>query len=436
MRLATPPRIQALQRKLYLKAKREPSYRFYALYDKVCRIDILAHAYALAKSNGGASGVDGVRFEDIEESGRERFLAELRSELVERRYRPEAVLRVMIPKPNGGERPLGIPTIKDRVVQAAAKLVLEPVFEADLTDNAYGYRPRRSAQDAVRAVHQALKAGHLHVVDADLSKYFDTIPHAELMRSVARRVCDGSLLHLVKMWLRAPVEETTASGQTTRKGAGNRGTPQGGVMSPLLANIYMRRFLKAWEQRGFDRRFGSRIVNYADDFVILCRRNAAEAMQEADRLLTRIGLTLNQTKTRVCRSPQEAFNFLGYQFGVQYRFGSGGPYIAAYPSDKSVSRLKDSLRRMIGPHMSWQSAELMVRDVNRVLHGWMNYFSYGSLWKTYTHVERFLQERVRDWLVHKHRVGTRGIRCYPATYLYGTLGLVNPCQRLASARKP
>ncbi len=436
MRLATPLRIQALQRKLYLKAKREPSYRFYALYDKVCRTDILAHAYALVKSNGGAAGVDGIRFEDIEVYGRERFLAELRSELVERRYRPEAVLRVMIPKPNGGERPLGIPTIKDRVVQAAAKLVLEPVFEADLTDNAYGYRPRRSAQDAVRAVHQALKAGHLHVVDADLSKYFDTIPHAELMRSVARLVCDGTLLHLVKMWLRAPVEETTASGQTTRTGAGNRGTPQGGVLSPLLANIYMRRFLKAWEQRGFDRRFGSRIVNYADDFVILCRRNADEALQEAHRLLTRIGLTLNETKTRVCRSPQEAFNFLGYQFGVQYRFGNGGPYVAAYPSDKSISRLKDSWRQMIGTHMSWQSAEIMVRDVNRVLCGWTNYFSYGSLWKAYHSVERFVQQRMRDWLVHKHRVGTHGECRFPAAYLYETLGLINPTQRLAAARKP
>jgi hypothetical protein len=207
-------------------------------------------------------------------------------------------------------------------------------------------------------------------------------------------------------------------------------------MSPLLANIYMRRFLRAWEQRGFDRQFGSRIVNYADDFVILCRRNAAEALQEAHRLLTRIGLTLNETKTRVCRSPQETFNFLGYQFGVQYRFGSGGPYIAAYPSDKSICRLKDSLRQMIGTHMSWQSVELMVRDINRVLCGWMNYFSHGSLWKAYTRVERFLQERVRDWLVHKHRVGTRGIRCYPATYLYGTLGLINPCQRLAAARQP
>jgi len=432
MRLATPPLIQALQRKLCLKAKREPGYRFYALYDKVFRTDILAHAYALSKSNGGAPGVDNVRFEDIETSGRERFLAELRCELEERRYRPEAVLRVMIPKADGGERPLGIPTIRDRVVQAAVKLVLEPVFEADFTENAYGYRPRRSAQDAVRAVHQALKSGQLHVVDADLSRYFDTIPHAELMRSVARRVSDGSLLHLVKMWLRAPVEEPTGRDKATRRCIGNRGTPQGGVLSPLLANVYMRRFLKAWEQRGLDRRFGSRIVNYADDFVILCRQNAEEAKQEAHSLLTRIGLTLNETKTRVCRAPQESFDFLGYRFGVQYLFGSGRPYVAACPSDRSVNRLKDKLRRMIGTHMSWQSAEQMVRKVNRVLRGWMNYFDYGSLWKAYQRVQRFLQQRMRGWLVHKHRVGTRGERRFPADYMYVKLGLINPCQRLVS----
>ena len=225
MSLATPPRIQTLQRTLCLKAKREPNFRFYSLYDKVCRADVLAHAYALVKANGGAPGVDGVRFDDIEAYGRERFLAELRYELVERRYRPEAVLRVMIPKPNGGERPLGIPTVKDRVAQAAAKLVLEPLFEADFTDDAYGYRPRRSAQDAVRAVHRALKVGHVHVVDADLSKYFDTIPHAELMCSVARRVSDGAMLHLVKMWLAAPVEERSENGKATRRSTGNRGTP-------------------------------------------------------------------------------------------------------------------------------------------------------------------------------------------------------------------
>src|SRR5262245_62092812 len=281
MSLATPESIQELQRKLYLKAKQEPTCRFDALYDKVYREDILLHAYRLAKANGGAPGVDGIRFEDIESYGEKRFLVELRLELQERRYQPDAVLRVMIPKPDGGKRPLGIPTIKDRVVQTAVKLVLEPIFEADFTDNAYGYRPRRNAQQAVRAVHQGLKAGYVNVVDADLSKYFDTIPHGDLMRSVSRRVSDGSILRLIKMWLKAPVEARADNDTGTRRSTSNRGTPQGGVLSPLLANIYMRRFLKAWEQRGYDKRFGSRIVNYADDFVILCRGDAAGALTEA-----------------------------------------------------------------------------------------------------------------------------------------------------------
>ncbi len=435
MSLATPHAIQTLQRKLYLKAKQEPNLRFYALYDKVCRPDILAHAYALAQSNRGAPGVDGVRFEDIASYGVEKFLAELRQELQEKRYRPEAVRRVMIPKPNGERRPLSIPTIKDRVVQAAVKLVLEPVFEADFTDDAYGYRPRRSAHHAVCAVHKALKAGHVQVVDADLSQYFDTIPHAELMRSVSRRVSDGSVLHLVKMWLKAPVEETSDNGKPTRRRTGNRGTPQGGVLSPLLANIYMRRFLNAWKQRGHDRRFGSRIVNYADDFVILCQRNAAEALSEAQSILSRIGLTINEAKTRICYAPTDSFDFLGYTFGKQYSFGSGRGYLAAYPSDTSVRRLRGTLRRMIGSHMSWQSEEHLVQNVNRVMHGWMNYFRYGTLWKTYGQAERFLQRRVRDWLVHKHRLGSRGECRYPATYLYETMGLVNPCA-LLKLRKP
>jgi RNA-directed DNA polymerase len=342
----------------------------------------------------------------------------------------------MIPKPDGGERPLGIPTIKDRVVQTAVKLILEPIFEADFTDNAYGYRPRRSAQQAVRAVHQGLKAGHVQVVDADLSKYFDTIPHAELMRSVSRRVSDGTMLHLIKMWLKAPVEESNANGTRTRRQTGNRGTPQGGVLSPLLANINMRRFLKAWQQYGLDRKFGSRIVNYADDFVILCRRDAAGAMCEARRIFQRIGLTLNATKTRICSAPYEPFDFLGYRFGTQYLFGSGRQYVAAYASGKSWRRLKDKLRRMIGTHMSWQNEGELVRDVNRVVRGWINYFSYGTLWKTYTKLERFLQRRLRGWLVHKHRVKGRGECRYPAPYIYETLGLVNPCRVLATMRTP
>ncbi len=309
MSLATPDKIQTLQRKLYLKAKREPTFRFYALYDKVCRADILAHAYALSKSNGGAAGVDGVQFEDVEAYGRERFLAELRAELQERRYRPDAVLRVMIPKPDGGERPLGIPCIRDRVVQAAAKLVLEPIFEADFTDTAYGYRPGRSAKDAVRMVHRNLKAGFVHVVDADLSKFFDTIPHAELLRSVARRVSDGAVLHLVKMWLKAPIAEENDRGAQTRRRPGNRGTPQGGVLSPLLANIYMRRFLKAWELHGNERKFNSRIVSYADDCAPRRRRNREERYGEIQTgTKAKAGHSQDgpgATSTRLCHAARE-----------------------------------------------------------------------------------------------------------------------------------
>jgi len=274
-------------------------------------------------------------------------------------------------------------------------------------------------------VHKTLKAGHVHVVDADLSKYFDTIPHADLLRSVARRVSDGAILHLIKMWLKAPVEEENDRGKSIRRRTGNRGTPQGGVLSPLLANIYMRRFLKAWELRGHEQRFGSRVVSYADDFVILCRWGASEALAEARKILTRIGLTMNEAKTRVCDVRSEPFDFLGYRFGVQYYFGSGRKYLAAYPSPRSARRLKATLRRMVGTHMSWQSEENLARNVNRVIRGWMNYYGYGTLWQTYTKLQRFIQDRIRGWLVHKHKVGSRGECRYPATYVYGTMGVIN-----------
>ena len=237
MSLETPVKIRQFQRKLYTKAKQEPSYRFYALYDKICREDILTHAYELAKANGGAPGMDNQSFEQIEAAGRGRWLADVRKELMETTYRPEPVRRVMIPKPGGGERPLGIPTIRDRVVQTAAKLVLEPIFEADLEPNAYGYRPRRSAQDAVRKVHQLLRAGYTDVVDADLSKYFDTIPHAELVQSVARRIVDRRTLHLIKMWLTTPVMERNEKGGWSTTGKNRKGTPQGGVMTPRTQKV-------------------------------------------------------------------------------------------------------------------------------------------------------------------------------------------------------
>jgi RNA-directed DNA polymerase len=271
MSLATPEKIRTFQRKLYCKAKGEPAFRFYLLYDKIYREDILRHAYAVARANAGAPGVDGVSFAQIEASGLETWLAALREELVSKTFRPDPVRRVMIPKPNGGERPLGIPTIRDRVVQTAAKLVLEPIFEADFEDNAYGYRPARGAVDAVKEVRRLICRGYTDVVDADLSRYFDSIPHAELLKSVARRIVDRHVLRLIKLWLKAPIEERGDGDGTRRMSGGKsnaRGTPQGGVASPLLANIYMNRFLKYWRLTGCGEAFHAHVIAYADDFVI------------------------------------------------------------------------------------------------------------------------------------------------------------------------
>jgi RNA-directed DNA polymerase len=267
MSLATPDKIRDLQIKLYRKAKNEPEFRFYQLYDKVYREDILNHAYALAKANAGAPGVDGESFEDIETRGRAEWLNGLGKELHEKTYQPQPVKRKMIPKPGGGERALGIPTIRDRVAQTAAKLILEPIWEADLEPNAYGYRPGKSAQDAIQKVDELLHQGCTDIVDADLSKYFDTIPHSELMQSVARRIVDRQMLHLIKMWLKVPVEDRDENGKRRLTGGKghDRGTPQGGVVSPALANLYMNRMLKGWRQTGRGEQFQAHIVNYADD---------------------------------------------------------------------------------------------------------------------------------------------------------------------------
>jgi RNA-directed DNA polymerase len=314
--LETPEKIRTLQRKLYRKAKAEPAFRFYVLYDKICREDILRHAYELARSNAGAPGVDGVSFAQIEERGLEVWLAGLREELVLKTYRPDPVRRVIIPKPNGGgERALGIPTIRDRVIQTAAKLVLEPIFEADFEDNSYGYRPARGAVDAVKEVHRHICRGHTDVVDVDLSRYFDSIPHDELLESVARRIVDRHVLRLIKLWLKAPIEERDDDDGTRRMSGGKsntRGTPQGGVASPMLANIYMNRFLKYWRLTGRGEAFHAHVIAYADDFVILSRGCAAEALAWTKAVMTRLGLTLNEVKTSLKNARQERFDFLGY----------------------------------------------------------------------------------------------------------------------------
>jgi RNA-directed DNA polymerase len=423
----TPDKIRTLQRKLYCKAKAEPAFRFYVLYDKICREDILRHAYGLARANAGAPGVDGVSFAQIEQRGVEAWLAGLREELVAKTYRPDPVRRVMIPKPNGGgERALGIPTIRDRVIQTAAKLVLEPIFEADFEDTAYGYRPARGAVDAVKDVHRHLSRGYTDVVDADLSRYFDSIPHDDLLKSVARRVVDGAVLRLIKLWLKAPIEERDGDGKRRIVGgkSSKRGTPQGGVASPLLANIYMNRFLKHWRLSGCGEAFRAHVVSYADDFVILSRGRAAEALTWTKGVMTKLGLTLNEAKTSLRDARQERFTFLGYSFGPHYPYNSSVRMcMGASPSKKSVQRLKTKVRELLVPGNNDPWPEVR-DDLNRSLRGWSSYFCLGSPVAAFRSVDHYVRERVRAFLARRHKVAGRGNRRFTFDAIHRERGVL------------
>lgn len=425
MSLAPPAKLRRLQEALYSKAKQAPAYRFYLLYDKVYRADILAHAYAVAKQHGGAPGVDGETFEDIEAAGVDGWLAAVGEAVRTETYRAQPVRRVLIPKPGGtGERPLGIPGIRDRVVQTAALLILQPIFEADLEPTAYGYRPGRTALEAVQEVHRALRAGHTEVVDADVSQYFDTIPHAELMKSLARRLSDRKMLRLLKQWLKAPVAEPVAGGGWRYMGGkgAKRGTPQGGVVSPLLANVYMNRYLKVFRLRGLDGQYGARLVNYADDFVVLCRTGAGEVLAQSRRWFATMGLTLNEQKTRVVDGRREAFTFLGYTFGPMRSWKTGHRYVGAAPGKKAVTRVKGRIRQMLRPGNPGPWDEVK-EGLNRVLRGWAHYFSYGTRAKAYRTVDRYVSERVRHFLGRRHKVPARGTKRYPAERIFGELGV-------------
>ena len=399
-------KLEELRGKLFAKAKAEPEFRFYSLYDKIYRKDVLAEALRISKENRGSSGVDGQTFEQIKDYGEERWLEDLQRELQARTYRPRPVRRVLIPKPGGGERPLGIPTIKDRVAQTAAKLILEPIFEADFSDAAHGYRPGRGGWRPVQVVHRELASGRTEVVDADLSKYFDTVPHAELMTCLARRIADKAVLHLIKMWLKVPAQEKDEQGRARFTGGkrSKQGTPQGGVISPLLANVYINRLLKAFAKSALMRRCGAQIVNYADDFVVLCKPgSAAEVLVQIRQWIVGMKLTLNEAKTRLCNAREDLFRFLGYELGPLMNRRTRRWYLGARPSSKAMERVRERVSNILrrGRTEPWDVIRV---ELNQYLIGWANYFAYGSPGKFFRLVDIHAAARARNLLRRRHKL--------------------------------
>ena len=428
--LTTPETIRTLQRKLYRKAKQEPACRFHALYDKVYRADILEFAYRLVRANKGSAGIDGVAFEAIEENeGAPAFIGELEEALRNKTYKPDPVKRVMIPKNDGSQRPLGIPTIRDRVAQMATKLVIEPIFEADFCETSYGFRPKKSAHEAVDDVTYAMNTGYTEIIDADLSKYFDTIPHANLMATVAERICDGEILRLIQMWLKAPIMEQDKDGTKRNIGGGKanrKGTPQGGVISPLLSNLYLHILDRIWERNNLQQRLGARIVRYADDIVLLCKRGkSGRVMTIFRQILERLKLTLNETKTKIVNAHKERFDFLGFSIcmGESRRTGSLYPHVQ--PSKKSLQTIKDRITDLTRRTRTIMPLEWIVKELNAKVRGWVGYFYYRNSSATLKKMKNHLEQRLVTHLRKRHKVRDRktGHVRFSTKSLYDRYGL-------------
>lgn len=422
--LRTPERIRNLQRKLYQKAKQEKNFRFYALYDKVCWRETLTHAYRLVKRKRGAPGVDGVTFEEIKgmEGGEERYLEEIGKELREKSYKPMPVRRIYIPKAGGGERPLGIPTIKDRVVQMATKIVIEPIFEADFEENSYGFRPKRSAHQAMDDVTKQLRTGRTQVIDADIRKYFDNIPHDKLLKLVAKRIVDKNILRLIKQWLKAPVVEEGQDGKK-RYRKSDKGIPQGGVISPLLANIYLNVLDKIWRVKRVQERYNARLIRYADDLIVLCKGETERVLEGIERVLGHLGLELNEEKTTLVEAKEEGFKFLGFMIEMKENPRTGKRFPLINPTKESLKHIRSEIKALTCRKTHTVPNKEMIDKLNRVVRGWTNYFYYGHSSREFCKLKDYLNMRVRIYLRRKHGVGNKGYKLYPYSYLYDILGL-------------
>jgi len=419
MRLSTPIKLRDLQRKLYVKSKREPGYRFYSLYDKVWREDVLAHAWRLVRANGGAPGIDGITIGQAEERIDE-LLEELQQELRTCSYRPEAVRRVYIAKPDGRQRPLGIPNVRDRIVQAAAKLVLEPLFEARFEPISYGYRPKRSVSDAMERVRMVCH-GRQWAIEVDVEGYFDAVSHPRLMRILARKIADGRVLSLIRSWLNAGIVEPDG-----HKVKPSCGVPQGGVISPLLSNVFLHMLDRYWRVNGLSKQAGAdgQLIRYCDDMLIVTSQNPRLLIRLMEQRLQKMGLTLNRDKTRIIDLRAEAAHFLSFEVRQLRDWRNDDVWLRIAPSRKAEARIKEKIRNILN-HRRPVALPDMVKQVNPVLRGWVNYFRHSNGSRSLQRIHEYSEFKVRKVIQRRRRYRTFGWHHVRPSEIYDTLGLYN-----------